>query len=773
MEATEGLFEVDDSRHVARVLVETSVPHLDRPFDYEIPAGLTVEVGMRVRVRFAGSWREGWVVETAETSDFSGKLQAVNKVVSPLQLLTPTMYAFAQTVARRGCANTTRIIQSIVPKRSGPAEKDWMRTHESQAAALTPSSGREQVESLQPQAEKAMPEKTMREETRAISSATQLPQGSAWREYPGGAALLNRIRNGQSPNANWVFTAGVFPPGPRGPRSSDSKPADSNRTASKLGIPTPSAPKAETVEPNVTKQAGAAAKNVEHKADKARDTAQQADVAEKGVANAANSQVAPAHPIVELLQAVKESGRNSIVVAPTQREVRMMQELLHGTELSCMVQTAQDSQRVKYTQFLNVRAGNVDVVCGTRSSVYAPLANLGLILVMDAGDDRMTDPQNPYMNALDLAIFRAEHEAVSVVSAGMTMSVAAMRWARAGNAPILSTSPQQRRSESATVEVPDQFDREREGAAGYSQIPPLVQRRVREAISDGPVLIHVPRRGWSSVIACSRCGAGAQCSVCHGPLRAGARADLYCNWCSRPQVNWRCHECKGRAWRTVRLGSSRTAADLGRAFQGIAVRASDADHEIEGQVSGSTLVVATPGKEPLAEDGYAAAVVLDANAVVGRPELWAPEEAMRRWMNVLALVRPTGRMLVVGVDDTRLAQALIRRDPVGYAALLLDEREALEFYPARCIVAVDGPSQAVDEVVAAVELPARCEYLGTAKLTGRDTPKAYGTKPARALLRAHWDGAQELIDVLRAQLVARSTRGASVVNVHVNPAQLF
>lgn len=743
MEATEGLFEVDDSRHVARVLVETSVPHLDRPFDYEVPAGLTVEVGMRVRVRFAGSWREGWVVETADTSDFSGKLQAVNKVVSPLQLLTPTMYAFAQTVARRGCANTTRIIQSIVPKRSGPAEKDWMRTHESQAAALTPSSGREQVESLQPQAEKTRPEKTMRKETRAISSATQLPQGSAWREYPGGAALLNRIRNGQSPNANWVFTAGVFPPAPRGPEPTDSQPSASTQANSRAETRVPSASKEETVKPNATQRARAA------------------------------DEEAPAHPIVELLQAVKESGRNSIVVAPTQREVRMMQELLHGTELSCMVQTAQDSQRVKYTQFLNVRAGNVDVVCGTRSSVYAPLANLGLILVVDAGDDRMTDPQNPYMNALDLAIFRAEHEAVSVVSAGMTMSVAAMRWARAGNAPILSTSPQRRRSESATVEVPDQFDREREGAAGYSQIPPLVQRRVREAISDGPVLIHVPRRGWSSVIACSRCGAGAQCGVCHGPLRAGARADLYCNWCSRPQVNWRCHECKGRAWKTVRLGSSRTAADLGRAFQGIAVRASDADHEIEGRVSGSTLVVATPGKEPLAEDGYAAAVVLDANAVVGRPELWAPEEAMRRWMNVLALVRPTGRMLVVGVDDTRLAQALIRRDPVGYAALLLDEREALEFYPARCIVAVDGPSQAVDEVVAAVELPARCEYLGTARLTGRGTPKAYGTQPARALLRAHWDGAQELIDVLRAQLVARSTRGASVVNVHVNPAQLF
>ena len=75
------------------------------------------------------------------------------------------------------------------------------------------------------------------------------------------------------------------------------------------------------------------------------------------------------------------------------------------------------------------------------------------------------------------------------------------------------------------------------------------------------------------------------------------------------------------------------------------------------------MVIATPGAEPISPGGYAA-VVLDASAILGRPELWAPEEAMRRWFNVLSLVRPDGEMIVVGVRDNSVGQVLIRRDPM-------------------------------------------------------------------------------------------------------------
>ena len=78
-------------------------------------------------------------------------------------------------------------------------------------------------------------------------------------------------------------------------------------------------------------------------------------------------------------------------------------------------------------------------------------------------------------------------------------------------------------------------------------------------------------------------------------------------------------------------------------------------------------MVATPGAEPAADGGYAAALLLDAQALLGRADLRAGEEALRRWMNAAALVRPRsdGGIVVVLADAALPAvQALIRWDPV-------------------------------------------------------------------------------------------------------------
>ena len=83
-----------------------------------------------------------------------------------------------------------------------------------------------------------------------------------------------------------------------------------------------------------------------------------------------------------------------------------------------------------------------------------------------------------------------------------------------------------------------------------------------------------------------------------------------------------------------------------------------------------TIVVATPGAEPPAEFGYAGAVLLDTPLLL-RPDLRAAEEALRRWLNVVALVRSGadgGSVIAVGESSGRALQALVRVDPAGFAA---------------------------------------------------------------------------------------------------------
>ena len=104
--------------------------------------------------------------------------------------------------------------------------------------------------------------------------------------------------------------------------------------------------------------------------------------------------------------------------------------------------------------------------------------------------------------------------------------------------------------------------------------------------------------------------------------------------------------------------------------------------------------MATPGAEPRAAGGYAAALLLDGWVLLGRASLRAAEEALRRWLNAAALVRAGadgGRVVVVAESALPAVQALIRWDPVTHAERELAERAELLFPPAVRMAALTGP----------------------------------------------------------------------------------
>ena len=100
----------------------------------------------------------------------------------------------------------------------------------------------------------------------------------------------------------------------------------------------------------------------------------------------------------------------------------------------------------------------------------------------------------------------------------------------------------------------------------------------------------------------------------------------------------------------------------------------------------------------------AAAVLLDSWALLGRPSLRAAEEALRRWMNAAALVRPGplgGKVVIMADPGLAVVQALIRWDPATHSDRELAERKELRFPPSVRIAALTGPPDAVGEVLAA------------------------------------------------------------------------
>ena len=157
------------------------------------------------------------------------------------------------------------------------------------------------------------------------------------------------------------------------------------------------------------------------------------------------------------------------------------------------------------------------------------------------------------------------------------------------------------------------------------------------------MLVQVPRGGYLPV-------AGLRRLPDAGPLPGlpGAAGDAAnqgtpaCAWCGHRAVGWQCAACGGTRTRALVVGARRTAEELGRAFPQVPVRTSGRDGVLAAVGPEPALVIATPGAEPVADGGYAAALLLDGWALLDPPDLRAGEEALRRWLAAAALVRPAG-----------------------------------------------------------------------------------------------------------------------------------
>jgi primosomal protein N' (replication factor Y) len=178
-------------------------------------------------------------------------------------------------------------------------------------------------------------------------------------------------------------------------------------------------------------------------------------------------------------------------------------------------------------------------------------------------------------------------------------------------------------------------------------------------------------------------------------------------------------------------------------------------------------VVATPGAEPVAEGGYAAALLLDGGLMLGRADLRATEETLRRWLNAAALVRPGGTVVLMAEAGSAATRALVRWDPFGFATNEIGDRGAAGFPPAVRLVTLTGPADAVNELLALCTMPVHTEVLGPVALTGAGAPAF------RAVLRAPRNQGAALSAALHAAAGVRSAKkSAGAVRVQIDPVEI-
>jgi len=476
--------------------------------------------------------------------------------------------------------------------------------------------------------------------------------------------------------------------------------------------------------------------------------------------------------IARAVASAAAAGRGALAVVPDARDLSLLDTALtaqlgpgrHVT-LSADLGPAE-----RYRRWLAVRRGGQRVVAGTRAAMFAPVSDLGLVVLWDDGDDLHAEPRAPYPHAREVLALRAHRTGAAVLIGGFartaeSTSLVASGWAR----PIVAGRPVVREEAPAVRAAGGDAELARDEAAQTARLPSLVLRTAREALDSGPVLVQVPRRGYVAALGCARCRERARCAACGGPLAlASVGAAPRCGWCGTADEQWRCSRCGHSAVRALVTGAGRTAEELSRAFPGVPLITSGGAAMIPAVPGSPALVVATPGAEPRAGGGYAAALLLDGWMLLGRPSLRAAEETLRRWMNAAALVRggPAGGRVVVVADSAIPAvQALVRWDPVTHSERELAERAELHFPPTVRIASLTGPQDAVGALLQDAELPPGAELLGPV-----DEPP----DSVRMLVRVPRSAGLMLASALHAAQAGRTARkAAGAVRVQLDPAELI
>ncbi|ATO13758.1 primosome assembly protein PriA [Micromonospora sp. WMMA2032] len=199
--------------------MDVPLPHLDRPFDYLVPEALDADArpGVRVKVRFAGQLVDGWLLERVAESAHP-KLAYLEKVVSPVPVLSPEVARLARAVADRYAGSLADVLRLAVPPRHARAEKALTAAGTSADPDRAPdAAGETHVDvGVAPSAAadaSADPDRAPAASPADPGSVRPEPVGApvdprGWRDYPAGPALIRALADGRAPRAVWSALPG-------------------------------------------------------------------------------------------------------------------------------------------------------------------------------------------------------------------------------------------------------------------------------------------------------------------------------------------------------------------------------------------------------------------------------------------------------------------------------------------------------------------------------------------------------------------------------------
>ena len=281
---------------------------------------------------------------------------------------------------------------------------------------------------------------------------------------------------------------------------------------------------------------------------------------------------------IRLIDALLKKGKSTILLVP---EIALTPQMLEtfsshfGDEIAVMHSSLSVGER--YDEWKRIRNGDARVVIGTRSAVFAPVQDLGLVIIDEEQEDTYKSENSPRYHARDVAKFRCARCGAFLLLGSATPNVVTMYAARSGRYTLFELSERFNRRALPEVEIVDMKKELRGGNGG--DLSSVLLSELAENIARGEQsILFLNRRGTNKLITCRECGYTYACPHCSVSLTYhSANGRLMCHYCGYSQtVGDCCPECGG-ALSFVGAGTQKIEEELNAAFPDTPVLRLDTD----------------------------------------------------------------------------------------------------------------------------------------------------------------------------------------------------
>lgn len=281
---------------------------------------------------------------------------------------------------------------------------------------------------------------------------------------------------------------------------------------------------------------------------------------------------------MNLIEKVVKNGKSAIMLLPEiSLTTQMINRFYDKFKNNVAIFHSALSDGEKYDEYLKIIRKEVNIVIGTRSAIFTPLENIGIIIIDEEHSDTYHQDTNPRYSAIDMAKFRCAYNKCPLILGSATPTLESMVRAKKGVYELLELPNRVNNQKLPDIKI---VNMEEEYKKGRTIISEELENKIRDRLEKKEqVILLLNRRGFSTIVSCKSCGYTYKCQHCDITLTYHKTNNtMRCHYCGYTKIIDKiCPECKLEALSFLGLGTEKLETSLNKIFDSARIIRMDVD----------------------------------------------------------------------------------------------------------------------------------------------------------------------------------------------------